>query len=350
MVILGPLLVLFALLAAFQLALVFGAPWGALVWGGKHSGKLPAGLRVASLMSAVLLGVLGWLALERVGVTRLLPESLRLAAGWVLFGVLALSLLGNLASGSRPERRVMIPVAGVLAALALLVALGFANPPAGAGTSGGGRESAVNEGSRAIPDGFVRVEELDPTIEAELRYATTDNFTGAVVSGYEGATSIVLREDAARALAAVQADLAPRGLGLRVYDAFRPTRAVADFVSWSESDDESTRADYYPDHEKPELFALGYIAEQSGHSLGGTVDLTLIDLARGEALDMGGPFDYFGERSHYDADGLTEAQRANRATLHEAMIARGFEQYPLEWWHFSYPVPDGAERLDFPVP
>lgn len=377
MAILVPLLVLFALLAGFQLALAIGAPWGSLAWGGSHTGRLPAKLRIASLVSALLFGVFAWWALERAGVSDVLPEPLGAVAGWVLFGVLVLSLLGNLASRSRLEKRVMAPVAAVLAVLALLLALGLGDADRASGSEAGEAGSASSsasegpsnlasnstsaqsldgdadadaDGSTALPDGFVDVGSLDPTIEAELRYASDNNFTGAVVDGYEGAHSIVLREDAARALVRVQADLADRGLGLRVYDAFRPTRAVADFVAWSASEDESTRADYYPDHRKPELFELGYIAEQSGHSLGGTVDLTLVDLARGEVLDMGGPFDFFGEVSHYESEAITAEQRANRAILHEAMLAQGFEQYPLEWWHFSFPVPDGAERLDFPVP
>lgn len=199
----------------------------------------------------------------------------------------------------------------------------------------------------ALPEGFVYLNTVDASIEVDLRYASTENFTGGVVEGYEQATTPVIREDAALALSHVQSDLADDDLGLLVYDAFRPTRAVADFVAWSQTDDDTTHEQYYPAFEKPELFELGYIAEQSGHSLGGTVDLTLIDLDTGEPLDMGGDFDLFDERSHYAYDAVTDAQFENRTTLREAMIDAGFEPYEQEWWHFSYAVPEDAERLDF---
>lgn len=198
-----------------------------------------------------------------------------------------------------------------------------------------------------LPDGFAYLNTVDGSISVDLKYASTDNFTGEAVDGYERAGTAVLRADAAEALSDVQASLAEKGLGLLVFDAFRPTRAVADFVAWSHTDDDRTREEYYPTFEKEQLFELGYIAEQSGHSLGGTVDLTLVSLASGDPLDMGGTFDLFDERSHYEFDGITPQQFQNRTVLREAMIDAGFAPYPQEWWHFSYPVPKGAERLDF---
>lgn len=198
-----------------------------------------------------------------------------------------------------------------------------------------------------LPDGFVYLNTVDATIETELRYASTDNFTGEVVTGYEHANTPVLRADAAKALSGVQQQLTHEGIGLLVYDGFRPTRAVTDFVAWSQTTDERMRDEYYPSLAKSDLFALGYIAEQSNHSLGGTVDLTLIDLETGNPLDMGGSFDLFDERSHYDFTEVTPNQNENRTILREAMIDAGFNPYAQEWWHFSYPVPEGAERLDF---
>ena len=221
-----------------------------------------------------------------------------------------------------------------------------------AGSEPGGVEAVVDvadEDRAPLPAGFSYVRDFAPGIEVELRYATTDNFTGQIVDGYESTDAAILRTDAAEALAAVQQDLEAQGYGLRVYDAFRPTRAVSFFMEWSKTNDQQTKSEYYPDFDKPELFELGYIAEKSGHSLGGTVDLTVVDLATGEPLDMGGPFDYFGVLSHYETAGLSEAQTANRALLHGAMLARGFAQYPLEWWHFSYPVPDGTIAENFVV-
>lgn len=252
--------------------------------------------------------------------------------------------------------RMTLAVAGSLAvALTLGTTACAADPTAAqapaesaeiAGSAGGA--SAVDPAAcPALPEGFVYLNTVDPGIETELRYAGHDNFTGDVVDGYQRANAAVLRGDAAAALARVQAALTDAGLGLRVYDAFRPTRSVAAFVAWSQNDDARTREEYYPTLTKPELFALGYIAEQSGHSLGGTVDLTLVDLATGAPLDMGGAFDLFDTRSHYDSTDVTAAQFANRTRLREAMLAEGFAPYPQEWWHFSYPVPEGAERLDF---
>ena len=226
----------------------------------------------------------------------------------------------------------------------------------GAGVAQGGEPQgaqavvdAADEDRAPLPEGFSYVRDFSPGIEVELRYATTDNFTGQIVDGYESTDAAILRTDAAEALAAVQQDLEAQGYGLRIYDAFRPTRAVSFFMEWSKTTDQQTKSEYYPDFEKPELFELGYIAEKSGHSLGGTVDLTVVDRATGETLDMGGPFDYFGPLSHYETTGLSEAQTANRALLHNAMQAHGFAQYPLEWWHFSYPVPEGTVAENFVV-
>lgn len=254
----------------------------------------------------------------------------------------------------------------IAAMLASVVTAGTASDAGGHGDAGHGSHGSVHEApanadgptaaaaeasdaDAALPEGFSYVSDLAPGIEVELRYATTDNFTGSVVDGYESTDAAILRTEAAEALARVQEGLEADGLGLRVYDAFRPTRAVQFFMDWAQTDDDSTKAEYYPDFEKPQLFELGYIAEQSGHSLGGTVDLTLVDLESGEVLDMGGPFDFFGERSHYETAGLAPEQVENRRVLHEAMLAEGFEQYPLEWWHYSYPLPADTERLDFVV-
>ncbi len=263
---------------------------------------------------------------------------------------------------AHPARPLSRSLAGALAGLLLLA--GCADPDPGANADRTG-DAAAPSGSTAddaastsgdpvragdcpvLPSGFSYLNTIDPSIDVDLRYASTDNFTGEVVDGYGDANAVVLRTDAATALAGVQTTLADAGLGLLVYDGFRPTRAVDSFMAWSRTDDDRTRDEYYPEFSKSELFELGYIAEQSGHSLGGTVDLTLVELDSGEPLDMGSPFDLFDERSHYAAEGIGDDAFVNRTLLREAMIAAGFEPYPQEWWHFSYPVPEGAERLDF---
>lgn len=202
---------------------------------------------------------------------------------------------------------------------------------------------------RPTPSPFVDARTLTPSLGVELRYASTNNFTGQEVDGYLADDVVLLRKDAAAALGRVQSSLAADGLGLFVYDAYRPIDAVRFFQQWSKTDDESTKHEYYPDYDKPQLFELGYIADRSKHSLGGTVDLTVIELKTREPLDMGGTFDFFGERSHYDAPDLSAEQEQNRTLLRNAMIAQGFEPYELEWWHFTYPLPEGTEAVNVPV-
>jgi D-alanyl-D-alanine dipeptidase len=200
-----------------------------------------------------------------------------------------------------------------------------------------------------LPAGFVCVNSVDPSIAVQLRYATTNNFTGAVVDGYESVTAAIVLSDTATALARVQADLKQEGFGLLILDAYRPTRAVANFVEWSKNSDTSTKQEYYPNLAKTDLFRLGYIAEHSNHSLGTAVDVTLIDLATGEVLDMGSEFDLFDTRSHYQASGLTSTQSANRTRLRQAMVNQGFTPYSNEWWHFDYTNARTQGAQNFPV-
>ena len=202
----------------------------------------------------------------------------------------------------------------------------------------------------APPAGFVRLRDAVPGILLDVRYHGADNFVGAPVDGYEAPAAILTRE-AADALRRVQASLTARGFGLKVFDAYRPQTAVEHFVRWAaDPSDDRTRAEYYPDVPKSELFARGYVAERSGHSRGSTVDLTVVRLADGAELDMGTPFDFFGAESAVDYEGLSGAQRANRRLLADAMRAHGFEPYAAEWWHFTLadePYPD--TWFDFPV-
>jgi D-alanyl-D-alanine dipeptidase len=190
---------------------------------------------------------------------------------------------------------------------------------------------------------------LAPTLVLDLRYATTDNFVGARIDGYEAARCL-LSEPAARALAAVQAELARGGLGLLVFDCYRPQRAVDHFVRWSrEPADPVLAARHHPNVPKPELFARGYVAVRSGHSRASTVDVGLVRLADGVAFDLGTPFDLFDPLSHVDAD-VPEPARANRTLLREAMQRHGFAPYAPEWWHFTLrdePYPDSY--FDVPV-
>jgi len=184
-------------------------------------------------------------------------------------------------------------------------------------------------------DGFVDAASVVPGLRVEMRYTTAHNFVGRPIDGYEAPVCILTRE-AATALARVQGELAPRGLGLKVYDCYRPQRAVAHFARWAaDLSDQSTKAEFYPNVDKSRLFELGYIAERSGHSRGSTLDLTIVDLATGAELDMGTPFDLFDTRS-WPSDGTVSAEaRANRLMLQNLMRAHGFRSLQEEWWHFT---------------
>lgn len=206
---------------------------------------------------------------------------------------------------------------------------------------GMGISACSNQGNHPIhtpePAALITLSSIDSTIAVDVRYASENNFLGRVVRGYEGQEEILITEDAAEALAVVQRSLAGEGLGLLVFDAYRPQIAVDDFVEWSENPaDTVTRAAYYPGLEKPSLFELGYIAKTSGHTRGNTVDLTLIDLKSGKALDMGSPFDFFGEASHHGYSGITAEQTSNRQKLRAEMEQTGFSAYEKEWWHYRF--------------
>ena len=202
------------------------------------------------------------------------------------------------------------------------------------------------------PTGFVKLEQAVPGVVVDLRYASENNFVGEAIDGYESGNCYSTRE-AAIALAAVQAELAAFGLGLKVFDAYRPQRAVDHFVRWAaDLDDEKMKAAYYPRVEKQHLFRDGYIAARSGHSRGSTVDLTLVRLG-GEApeeLDMGTPWDFFGPESWPSSLVVTPQQRANRMLLQSLMVKHGFRPLAEEWWHFTLvdePYPD--RYFDFAV-
>ena len=205
----------------------------------------------------------------------------------------------------------------------------------------------MNDFSR--PDGFVSVSEVIPDVLLDVRYYSTYNFVGERVNGYE-APVVLLTKEAAATLSLVNADMRRKGLRLVLYDGYRPQRAVDHFVRWAESADESMRAAFYPDVEKRDLFERGFIARRSGHSRGSTIDLTLLDEKGGTPLDMGGPFDFFGELSHPDSPAVTPVQHENRMLLREAMLAHDFKPLSTEWWHFTLkdePYPD--TYFDFPV-
>ena len=200
------------------------------------------------------------------------------------------------------------------------------------------------------PSGFVVLADYVPHIVQEIRYYSTYNFIGERIDGYEEPCALLTKE-AARALKSVSNEMIVRGYRLKVFDAYRPARAVKHFVLWGiEDQDVRMKPYFYPELQKQELFARGYIASQSGHSRGSSVDLTLLDMSTGKEVDMGSPFDYFSEASHPDYEGITQEQYDNRMMLQRVMVRGGFVPIDCEWWHFTLnnePYPD--TYFDFPV-
>ena len=213
--------------------------------------------------------------------------------------------------------------------------------------------------------GFVDLLEFVPDAILEIRYYSEYNFVGSRIAGYEEPCALITR-DAAEALKAVSDDLIKQGFKLIIYDAYRPQKAVDHFMEWAEDlDDTRMKPYFFPELDKDVLFEQGYIASRSGHSKGSTVDLTLYDIAACKEVDMGGTFDYFGQRSHPDWCGdpdtgeyvgaigegeISEEQFNKRMILRNAMIKHGFRPIDTEWWHFTLeeePYPD--TYFNFPV-
>jgi D-alanyl-D-alanine dipeptidase len=204
--------------------------------------------------------------------------------------------------------------------------------------------------SVATPDGFVSLQEFLPGVRLEVRYFGEDNFVGAPVDGYHAA-KIYVTEATANALLAVQAELAEFGLGLKVFDAYRPQQAVDHFVRWAKAlNDTKMKSIYYPQVAKENLFRDGYIAERSGHSRGSTVDLTIVDLGSGEELDMGSSWDFFDPKSWRNSMQVSAQSRANRNLLATVMSKHGFTGLKEEWWHFTLiDEPFPQSYFNFPI-
>lgn len=196
-------------------------------------------------------------------------------------------------------------------------------------------EQVLSMNKNALPSGFCYVRDLIPDIIEDIRYASEDNFVGAPVDGYFAPRAILTLE-AAQALKSAAEDFRLQGLRLMIFDAYRPTRAVAHFLRWAkDKNDTVMREEYYPDiANKADILRRGYVAEQSSHSRGSTVDLTLTGL-NGEALPMGTDFDFFGERAGHGAAGISAEETHNRALLCKFMLAAGFKPYQEEWWHYT---------------
>ena len=225
----------------------------------------------------------------------------------------------------------------------------------------------------ALPAGFVYLRDVEPAIAQDMRYAGFNNFVGRPLAGYEAAECI-LRRDVALALKRVQADLAEAGLGLKVYDCYRPARAVRTMLKWAtDGRPGGPTKRFYPKLQKNTLFGLGYIATVSAHSTGTTIDLTLVAAARApvaafdptiaygvctdtaarrspdDSIDMGTGFDCFDPISHTASAGIGAEQRRWRTVLVAAMGKRGFKNYFREWWHFTYGESATLPHYDVPI-
>jgi D-alanyl-D-alanine dipeptidase len=214
-------------------------------------------------------------------------------------------------------------------------------------------QSLAGGSDGTLPKGFVYADEMIPDLLLELRYAGSHNFLGEPVDGYRKPRCILTRE-AAEALKKVQSELRPFGLGVKVFDAYRPQMAVDHFVRWARDvQDIRMKREFYPEVDKRDLFRDGYIAAKSSHSRGSTVDLTIVSLEGEDAdreLDMGSGFDFFGLRSWLDSPRIPSPSRAHRLLLRVVMEKYGFKPYPQEWWHFtlkSEPWPESY--FNFPV-
>jgi D-alanyl-D-alanine dipeptidase len=266
-----------------------------------------------------------------------------------------------------------------LGLVGLAVSPFYSRLPDGLGPEAVRRAQAAGPATTPAAAGLVDLAQVAPSVVVDMRYAGARNFVGRPVHGYRAARCLLSRA-AARALGQVQRQLAPAGLGLMVYDCYRPQRAVDDFIAWAKDEGRTaTKASQYPDVPKSQLFKRGYIALHSAHSRGSTVDLTLVPLpwtARAvppEARDcrslddppagrappavsddgslaMGTTFDCFDERSHTDSPHISPAARHNRWLLRAAMEKQGFVNYAREWWHFTLAnEPFAQTAFDFEI-
>jgi len=214
--------------------------------------------------------------------------------------------------------------------------------------------------AEALPEGFVHLRAVDPTIVQEMRYYGPHNFIGRPIDGYH-APECILTRPAAEALVKVHREAQASGLLVKVFDCYRPQMAVDHFIRWSKDvADQTMKTAFYPNVDKADFFTLGYVAEKSGHSRGSTVDVTLVpadarapqtyvpgrttlvdcragytERFRDNGLDFGTDYDCFDPASHPDSAAVSTVARHNRAMLAELMGKHGFKPLPEEWWHFT---------------
>lgn len=210
-----------------------------------------------------------------------------------------------------------------------------------------------------LPEGFTYLKDVDKSIVQEMRYHSFHNFIGHPINGYL-ANECILTIPAANALRKVQDELVPLGFCLKVYDCYRPKKAVNEFYAWSQKfSQQDMKEEFYSDMNKADLFDLGYIAKSSGHCRGSTIDLTIVPLPLqkepsynvgdplkscydsydnrfpDQSIDMGTGFDCFNTLANTDDARITGIRKENRDFLRNSMAKQGFQNYKLEWWHFT---------------
>lgn len=221
----------------------------------------------------------------------------------------------------------------------------------------------ISQSANSQHEEFVDIKEIIPSIQLDVRYYTDYNFVGQKIEGYNSPKCLLTR-DASQALLNVQEELMQKSYSLKVYDCYRPQRSVDHFVRWAQDiDDQKMKSDFYPNVDKRNLFAEGYIAGKSSHSRGSTIDLTVVPIPTptqeeyspcqpfiDNSIDMGTSFDFFDSSSHTLTDQVDNVQQANRIFLKTAMEKYGFRNYSAEWWHYTFinePFPNAY--FDFPV-
>jgi D-alanyl-D-alanine dipeptidase len=241
-----------------------------------------------------------------------------------------------------------------------------------AAVAAGSPAAAASKPPKKAPRSFVSLHKVDPSILLDIRYYTKHNFVGRRIHGYRAPMCILTRR-AATGLARVQAAVVPQGYTLKVYDCYRPQRAVNHFVRWARRlHDQRMKREFYPRVDKRRVFELGYVAHRSGHSRGSTVDITLVRLPpraqpawdgrlrscfasyrrrfADSGVNMGTGYDCIDPRAHTSDPRIKGRAHRNRMRLKRALERRGFEPYANEWWHFTLrrePYPE--KYFDFPV-
>lgn len=193
----------------------------------------------------------------------------------------------------------------------------------------------LHNASNQLPDGFCYLTDSIPDLTLDIRYYSDYNFVGTRIDGYEAPVAILTCQ-AASALRKAADELRTKGYRLKIYDAYRPQSAVDHFVRWAQNPaDTAMKHLFYPDIPKDKIFSRGFVATKSSHTRGSTVDLTIVHARTGKDVDMGSPFDFFGDISHTDYEGITKEQHDNRMLLKNTMVKHGFQPIRGEWWHFT---------------